>query len=251
MLASAEQPVNGTGEVRSAYSQLDEILQQPLYHRWELRQQRATSEPRDYPVLKVARELMQEMTESVGRFLGKIFGKIRLPRFPNLTGGSGLLAILELLIWVGGAALIIYVLVLLYRAYLQRPEGVTNARVLSREEIRSALEQGDALALGGAAWLDEAQQLAQAGEFRAVYRALYLALLSGLHRNGQIEFRRQRTNWTYVSRFNGDENDRSVFSELTQLFDEVWYGLKGVAHRDIDELRVKVSNLVGEDSKDA
>ncbi len=237
--------------MRSAYVQLDEILQQPLYRRWELRERRANSESRDYPVLNAAGELLKEINSSVGSLLKKIFNNLRLPRVPGFSGGSGLLGLLEILVWVAVAILVVYVLVLLYRAFLQRSRTIPTARILSREEIRSALEQGDALALGGSAWLDEAQHLAQAGEFRAVYRAMYLALLSGLHRKGLIEFRRQRTNWTYVSRFRGDESDRSVFSELTELFDEVWYGLRGAAHRDIDELREKVSNLVGEEVIDA
>jgi len=235
----------------SPHAQLDEILQQPLFNRWKLRQQRAATEPHEFHAMQVAKEMMEDMFRSIGSFLGRILRMIRFPRFPGMPGGGGFVSVLTLVMWLGGAALLLYFLVMIYRIISQRGKSVKNARVLSREEIRSALEEGDALALDGSQWLNEAQHLAQAGEVRAVYRALYLALLSGLHRTGKIEYRRQRTNWTYVSRFRGSDQDRSVFSELTKLFDEVWYGLKGIGHTDIDALRAKVTVLVGKEKADA
>ena len=151
-------------------------------------------------------------------------------------------AILKLVAWgVLGVALIF--LVVLVIKSLGRPtmQGA-SARVLSRRQIRGAMEAGDALALDAAGWIDEANRLAAEKDFRAVYRALYLALLSGLDKAGKIEHDRNRTNWTYVRRYRGPAEEKQVFGELTNLFDRVWYGRKP-AEDDLDELRRKVEQL--------
>ena len=85
-------------------------------------------------------------------------------------------------------------------------------------------------------------------EFRAVYRALYLALLSGLHAANKIDFRKTRTNWTYVRGYRGPEPEKVTFTSLTALFDRVWYGEQPAAQSSIPEVRRRVAWLLAKES---
>jgi hypothetical protein len=138
----------------------------------------------------------------------------------------------------------VFAVFLIYRLIQERRSGGHAGRVLSREQVREALESGEALALGTPQWMAEADRLAQQGDLRAVFRALYLALLSGLHTQGRIDFRRSRTNWTYVRRFRGVETDRRIFATLTSLFDRVWYGLKHPSGASFERVRGQVAALL-------
>ena len=236
-----------TAAYQNAHSQLEGILDQPLFQRWKLRQQRAHGKARTSTLLQGTRELLGSALRSIGRFLGKLLGGLR---FPNFGSAGGLVSSLKLILWCGIAATVLYFLLLIYRLLSAKSGQPHGARVLTQEDVRTALESGDALALDGSQWLAEGQRLANAGEFRPVYRAMYLALLSGLHGAGKIEYRRQRTNWTYVARFRGSDSERSTFAELTSLFDDVWYGLKEAQHANLDMIGAKVSALVGRDIND-
>jgi len=143
-----------------------------------------------------------------------------------------------------------FLAVLLYRALRQMRFQGEEARIVSRERVAQALADGDALAFGSARWLAEADRLAAESEFRAVYRALYLALLSGLHAANRIDFRRTRTNWSYVRHYRGAEPGKAVFSSLTLLFDRVWYGQQLAARASISELRRQVAWLLTEGASD-
>ena len=91
--------------------------------------------------------------------------------------------------------------------------------------------------------MGEADRLAAEQDFRAVYRALYLALLSGLHTAGKIEHSLTRTNWTYVQRYRGPGEERQTFGDLTALFDRVWYGRKPADGNDLPTIQQKVATL--------
>ena len=114
--------------------------------------------------------------------------------------------------------------------------------------MAQALAEGEALAFQSPEWLDEADRLAAEREFRAVYRALYLALLSGLHAANKIDFRKTRTNWTYVRGYRGPEPEKAAFTSLTALFDRVWYGEQPAAHSSIPDLRRRVAWLLAKES---
>jgi Domain of unknown function (DUF4129) len=144
--------------------------------------------------------------------------------------------------WVFVAALVIYLAIMLFKIIGVKPTANT-ARVLSQEQIREAMESGNALALDSSQWMEQARRLAGEQDFRAVYRALYLALLSGLHAAGKIEHNRNRTNWVYVAHYRGPAPERARFSELTELFDRVWYGRKTAQEDNLDQLRVDVAML--------
>ena len=69
-------------------------------------------------------------------------------------------------------------------------------------------------------------------------------MLSHLHGAGKIDFRKNRTNWSYVSRFKGSDEQRRLFRGLTALFDDVWYGLKPPRGVNIDTVKDQVAQLM-------
>jgi hypothetical protein len=166
------------------------------------------------------------------------------PSMPTVNSGA-LSSMLKFLAWAVVGVVAIFLAILLIRTVRAGPTQTTIANVLSREQVQAAMESGDALALGTGQWLDESRRLAAEQDFRAVYRALYLALLSGLHRAGKIEHDRNRTNWTYVRHYHGPAPERDQFSDLTELFDRVWYGRKQAEGSSLEQLRLNVETLVG------
>ena len=92
--------------------------------------------------------------------------------------------------------------------------------------------------------LDHADELAGQEDLRLAFRAMYLALLSGLHRDGRVNYNRRRTNWTYVRGFKGQEDDRRRFGQLTDAFDGSWYGLRRPDRAEFDRMRSITSTLL-------
>jgi hypothetical protein len=248
--AAADTPVTVTGGGPAAgsdpHAQLRTILEQPLYQRWKLRQQRAEPGRHSSALGDFIRDTLESIRSTVGDFFRRLFRGWTMPDLPSWGTLSSLGFILQTVAWCILAVLVGFLALLIYRAVVDRGPRVRHGRVLSRKEVRQALEEGEALALNSTEWLDEARRLSSRHEFRALYRALYLALLSGLHEVGKIEYRRQRTNWTYVARFRGPASQCNVFRELTQLFDDVWYGLKPPGTANVDVVRGQIQQLIGE-----
>jgi hypothetical protein len=256
--ATAQPPIQlDTGAAaQNPHRQLQEIMAQPLFRRWQLRQARTTLEAdptvtTDSLIVLWLRDTVDSAVEVVRDFFEWLFGGLRNANPPGLGKSSfNLASILKTIAWVVLAVLVAVIALLLIRG-LQRVGAKTSVtRVLTRQQVREAIETGDALAMAGSQWLAEADRLAQAGEFRAVYRALYLSLLSGLHSAGKINYRRHRTNWTYVTRFRGSPTHRDLFHNLTMLFDEVWYGLKPAPGSSIADLRRQVATLAQTEAGD-
>ena len=230
---------------RDPREHIGEILRRPLYQRWRRRQERGKV-AQESELMRSIRETVERWRKAVARKLAELLAKLRplAPEVPRPGGLPAFVGALKVLGYVVVGILVVFLAFLAYRLIREGQLGRRHARVLSREQVREALEQGEALALGGPQWLAEAERLAREGNFRAVYRALYLALLSGLHERGKIDFRRSRTNWTYVRRYRGPEDERGVFADLTSLFDRVWYGFKPAQDRSVDALRGQVEGLL-------
>ncbi len=228
---------------RDAHARLDEILHRPEFTAWRLRQDGRLPDL-DNPYSERWAELIKKPFRAIRDFLEWMFrGGSRSVFSPTRLSGDGLSIILKMVAWVLVAAVVIFVGIVLVKIMGSTPQSVTVANVLSREQVQAAMESGDALALASAQWMDEARRLADEQDFRAVYRALYLALLSGLHSAGKIEHNRNRTNWVYVQHYRGPVSERDLFSELTELFDRVWYGRKVAEGSNLEQLRMDVDRL--------
>jgi hypothetical protein len=73
-------------------------------------------------------------------------------------------------------------------------------------------------------WEQFARQWLTRGDVRQAIRALYLATLVHLHRERRIDYNKAYTNWMYVRQFHGEAEHQGTLSQLTRMFDEVWYG---------------------------
>jgi hypothetical protein len=225
------------------HEHLRSILERPLYQRWQLRQEAAA--PTSWGFAQALREradrIMQWLLAHGFRRQPSHTGS-GFPGAPVL--GMGLKTFFWVLAWLAIGLFVLALIVLIVRLVRSRDAAPKSDAVLSREQVAEALAGGDALALGGDQWMQEAGRLAGEKNFRAMYRALYLALLSGLHAQGKIDFNRHCTNWTYVRRYRGGSDERAVFSSLTELFDNVWYGLHAPGGADFGDLRRQVQSLI-------
>jgi len=232
----------------------DRIMQQPLYRRWELRQKRAelpvSSEEVTWQTqVEQAQNWLLDKTRWIGDLFSSIIDWLKSwfeapEKSGTSSSGGGFGSVLNLAGWILGALLVSTILLMLARLWMTtRLEG-SHARVLSRRQIRDALQSGEALAMSSSDWLAEGEKWGKEQDHRLVYRALYLGLLSGLHSQGRIDFRRNRTNWVYVSRFRGSDDLRNEFASLTSLFDDVWYGGIEAAEQSIEPVKEQVKRLL-------
>ena len=220
---------------------LRQILAKPPFQQWRLRQSRRLTKTKN------------PLWDSLGRQwdrLMKWLGHYFHPRKHTALQGHHAAAsfsftnFLEILATVVGIALAAGIVMVLIRWQAGAKAGAeTSDGLLSREKIRQAMEQGDALAMAGDSWMRLARQFHSDGDFRAMYRAMYLALLAGLHETGKIRFRRNHTNWQYVRYFHGDKPQRALFESLTDLFDHVWYGRKLYPNINPEVLREQIGGL--------
>jgi hypothetical protein len=225
---------------------LQQILQRPLYQRWKLRQEHAQAADESsfsQRIHKMIADAQDWLWAQIEQWLNGRHNS----GLPSAAGSAAMIGgVLKLLAWIALAVALALIAVFLYRALRDRQSFTGAARVLSREHVRRALEEGQALALESPQWLAEADRLALEKDPRAVYRALYLALLAGLHSAGKIDFRPTRTNWIYVDRFRGPVPERDLFSDLTRLFDLVWYGHAPAEASRIEEVKHTVASLLGQ-----
>jgi hypothetical protein len=83
---------------------------------------------------------------------------------------------------------------------------------------------------------------------REALRALYLGLLVYLHRARLIHYHPALTNWQYVRRYAGGERGQSLLRQLTQVFDEKWYGHLACRREEYEAFAQGVQTLIGETS---
>jgi Domain of unknown function (DUF4129) len=224
--------------------QLDQILHRPLYRAWRLREEGGLSDV-DAPRTPFA-SWLNYASNKIDDFYNWLFPATTASTQPVEYGrGELLLDVLKIAGWVAATAGVLFIAVVIAKLIVASRMPASMAQILSRQQIHDALEAGNALALNSSQWLDEAQRLAEDQNFRAVYRALYLALLSGLHSAGKIDHNPNRTNWTYVQHYRGPMQERDLFGRLTDLFDRVWYGHKPVTDQNLPKLRDDVRTLVG------
>ncbi len=229
--------------------QLQAILEQPIYHRWALRQERkavAPTSPNESWLAGYIEDWFESAGELIGDFFKWLLGDSNQKRISSFSGGAvAVLSFLKILAWFVLGGVILFLAVVLYRVLTRGGSASRGGRVLSRAVVQEAMEKGEALTMAGPEWFGQAKRLMEEGDLRAVYRALYLGLLSGLHSEDKIDFRPNRTNWTYVTHYRGPEGERHRFDHLTTLFDDVWYGLKPASHDDIGSIRTEAASLIG------
>jgi uncharacterized protein DUF4129 len=147
--------------------------------------------------------------------------RVRPPEVQAPDGG-----ILKIIFYVLLGVAVLFLLALLVRWFMERPaRGDGRAAPIAAEAPPlSASATENALDHTVDEWELFARQWLGRGEVRQAIRALYLATLVHLHRERRIDYNRALTNWVYVRQFRGDTEQKGTLRQLTQMFDEVWYG---------------------------
>lgn len=192
----------------------------------------------------LSRPEFREFEDTRGRGLRNLFEDLvewlmrPLSEAPDMTAPSALPFALPgaSFFLVVGAALMLGVFGYLW---LTRRRDRVDAR---RAELSASLSS-DLRDRAPVTFLDEASQLAQAGQLREALRSLYLATLVSLDRRRLIAFDPHRTNWHYLRRMPGGE-ERDAFREFTRLFDHKWYGREGTTQDDYERCRRLASAIV-------
>jgi hypothetical protein len=164
---------------------------------------------------------------------------------PLFTPSSGQGAANALVIFLGGAVLLLLG-VLLVRALAkerQEAEGVP-LEVSTQDAAALAADPTNALSRPPEGWAHLADELAARGEYREAVRSLYLALLSRLHRDGAILYDSTLSNWDYLRQFKGQREWLPPFRELTYRFDFAWYGNLPVGQEGYDTFRTLCAPLL-------
>lgn len=226
---------------------LRQVLKDPLFHQWQLKtHQRATKSALDSYFAKVLRTIRNLLKRIWNRH-----SKSHFKQPDSAPAGSSdfpyLLIILGKVIII--AAVIAAIFLIINLLVNRNPKSSPPPPPADRRDVAEALQEGDALALESDQWLNKAREFESSGDFRLMYRALYLALLAGLHEKGKIRFRRSATNYTLVRGFIGSQSDRTIFGNLTDRFDHVWYGWKIYPAQATEELKSAMSTLLGGENR--
>ena len=257
--AAAQAPTPGVEEARAA---LDEALADPRFHRWE--RDRVLDAPdrvvADGELAERVRAWLRERVEAVGESVRRFFRRLNRGGPASSSGGGGSWfpagGIGTLFWWLGVAVCVLVAAALLWVAVLAvRSRRPRRRRPPAPAALAAALRRGGALEAEADEWIDHAEGLA-AEDLRLAYRAMYLALLAGLHRRGWIRFAASRTNGSYVRGFRGPsggtgpdaDGPRASFARLTALFDDVWYGHEPPDAAGFPAVRERVRRLLGEEA---
>ena len=152
------------------------------------------------------------------RWIGELFGK--------LFGGAMESSVFQYLIVGVALALVIYLLIRSeFSGFFKRKGSSSNT--IEFDEIEENIEQMNFDVL-------IAEALA-AGNLRRAVRLRYLYLLRTMSERNLIEWRIEKTNSDYLYELREPEL-RSGFTDLTRVFDYVWYGGFQIERRDYDRI---------------
>jgi hypothetical protein len=188
--------------------------------------------------------------EKIGKLMRKIreaiFGENYNDKNPGEEGKEAWWASwyknLETWIWITIGTT---VLLLSYGLYQWRKNKKKTPSVegLARPALSDDWQENDAAAMDLAddEWLRLAQEQLQLGDHRRAVRALYLACLARLHEQKLVRLHRAKTNREYRHELSWHAGRRpelpSVFAEVVQIFEKVWYGHFRPDEGTVTELR--------------
>ncbi len=228
---------------------LRQVLQDPLFHQWQLKTyDRTPKSAMDSYIAKVLRTLRHLLDKIWNRHSHDHFKHTALSPKES-SSFSTVLGILGKVIIIVAVIAVVFLLINLLAGRDKRttpPPPPADLR-----DISEALQEGDALALESDQWLNKAREFESSGEFRLMYRAMYLALLAGLHEKGKIRFRRSATNYALVRGFIGNQSERTIFGSLTERFDHVWYGWKVYPAQTTADLKSAMTTLLTGENRHA
>jgi hypothetical protein len=222
-------PTAAAEGTESAAQQLEQVMQDPLFSRWEKRQARAEVGGETGEVAGALEDYGERLGGWIERLFEWLFERDRNPP-PSPAGGGGegwgvgdFGDWMQAFGWTLGGVTLLLLLWIIWALVRNRAPAVARAEP-TRAALEDAMDQADALAAESGVWSRHARELAEQQDLRRAFRAMYLSLLSGLHQAGRIRYRPQRTNRWFVRGYRGPGEERGSFATLTERFDRVWYG---------------------------
>jgi hypothetical protein len=139
--------------------------------------------------------------------------------------------------------LIVGLLVVLALEVVRRSRRREPLAVATSDPVASRADE-DPLSRGANEWERYAAQLAAAGRIREAIRAWYHAVLVTLYGAGILHFRKGRTNWEYISALSPELAWRSEFIQLTQRFEQEWYGHDASGVESLDDCSARARRIL-------
>lgn len=156
---------------------------------------------------------------------------------PALSFGGNAAFVMKILIGILLTVLLFFIIRSLLG--LSNPRNKKVSAVLSVEE----LEQLEAH-LHQADLENFIQRAIEQGNFSLATRLYYLAILKELSLRGRIDWKKDKTNRDYLRELRSAPAFFNIFSDLTILFERIWYGNINLSYADFQQIEPKFRSLL-------
>ncbi|MBN1521005.1 MAG: hypothetical protein JW928_00615 [Candidatus Aureabacteria bacterium] len=92
-------------------------------------------------------------------------------------------------------------------------------------------------------WQEMAQKYSSAGNYLLALRAIYLSLLSYLHRERVIIYDKNKTNWEYYFLLKRKQDIEKEFHDIIVQYEKNWYGKTPCCAEDFTSCNDQVRNI--------
>ena len=127
---------------------------------------------------------------------------------------------------------------------LRRSRGGAASVSVSASPVVTTDRDADPTARNSNEWADYALELASEGRAREAIRAWYHAVLVTLYRAGLLHYRKGRTNWEYAFSLSPSVPWRPRFLDITQTFDDEWYGRTESSTDALGHFRAEATSIL-------
>ncbi len=152
---------------------------------------------------------------------------------PSADSGQGV----QIIAYVLFGALVVFILIVLFRRMKAPTLAIKTQKRIEAESLAEAEENLPLVDLNRI--FDEA---IEKGEYKVALRIRFLMVLQKLIDAGLVKWKQSKTNEQYVRELTQTEIQNN-FSQIVWLFDEVWYGNRGLLKMDFDETMTKMEDL--------
>jgi hypothetical protein len=179
--------------------------------------------------------------QRIGRWIEDLIDALMPDRMPQGATSAAQIGS-QLLVWtivIVGGVLLAILLSYWLRSLLG---GILADRFLNRRA-------DDEIPQSAAEARTQAQQLAEAGNFRSAVRQLYLAALLHLDEQGILRFHRDQTNREVLAQTEDGSAVRAHLQPVVETFDRVWYGVREPDRQAFETYRHEIDGLMAENEE--
>jgi hypothetical protein len=225
-------------------SAVEQVLQRPGYE-WSQREA-AVGSPRETPLRKVLDAIGNAIgaaARAIADWLKALFGTQQ--EQPNGPSPGTVATVGAILATVLATGLLAYILMRYRRKSVSSPAVTATATATPAVDVASDDVTPDQLPEDE--WLRLSDELLRRGEHRLALRALFLAALAQLHRDGLISLGRHKTNLEYerelARRARAYPAVRPAFTHVVMAVERCWYGRSPADESVIAQVRGSLPNL--------